>query len=347
MQMPVDGGYGFIHGLPQKQVELYMSRYHREDVLAQTAFAKGLIFEGNVILDRDVMPHEEIIATNYHREYLARESMEYSMTAVIFGPNSSGGVGSWVCAFWRRIGEAPYGEPDRERMKLLLPHVSRSLGVMQRIRQAELTATTTLTALDRLPNGVLLVDARGDVVFVNHTAQLMLEAADGLSLRKLAESDSLGRLTATDRRLDKNVTDAINATVKRNPFKTAHFSQSVVVPQSSGLSNYVMQFSALGNHHEYSTGRNTPAAIIFITDSGRNVEVDPALLQKAYGLTATEARVAIAMLKFATLDEVAQHMRIGVGTVRTHVKRIYAKLDVDTRARFTKLMVGLASPVAH
>jgi DNA-binding CsgD family transcriptional regulator len=111
------------------------------------------------------------------------------------------------------------------------------------------------------------------------------------------------------------------------------------------LTNFVLQFSALGNHHEYATGHKTPAAIIFITDSRQNVEIDPALLQKAYGLTETEARVAAIMLKFATLDEVAQHMSIGVGTVRTHVKHIYAKLNVDSRARFTKLMVGLASPL--
>lgn len=88
--------------------------------------------------------------------------------------------------------------------------------------------------------------------------------------------------------------------------------------------------------------RNAPAAIIFITDARQQVEIDPEVLRSAYGLTPAEVRVAIALLEHATIQDATEQLEIGSETVRSHVKQIYAKLGVDTRARFVKVMLGLA-----
>jgi DNA-binding CsgD family transcriptional regulator len=66
------------------------------------------------------------------------------------------------------------------------------------------------------------------------------------------------------------------------------------------------------------------------------------LLQNAYGLTQAEARVAIALLECSSAQEVADYLGASFHTVRTQIREIYTKLGVDSRARFTKLMLGLA-----
>lgn len=69
--------------------------------------------------------------------------------------------------------------------------------------------------------------------------------------------------------------------------------------------------------------------------------IRPALLQRTYGLTPAEVRVAIALLEGSSAREVADYLNVSPHTVRTQLKQIYAKLGVDTRARFVKLMLGL------
>ena len=344
--MPQDGGVLSIHGISQQQMELYASRYHAEDLHGQIVAAKGLISEGNVILDHDLLTREQLLESKYYKEYLVREDMTQLMTTVIFGADSMSGVPVTICSFWRGINDAVYTEQDRARLKLLVPHFSRSLGVMQRLRSAELTVATTLAALDRLPSGVLLIDAQGYVTFANRTAQRMLEDGEGLHLRKLPGAAGLGRLVAGNSSVCQAINTAIGATLSNDPYATPHFSKAVSVPQTSGLASYTLQFSALGNHHEYNTGSNAPAAIIFIADGRHRVEIDPAVLHSAYGLTPAEARVAVMLLECATLQDAADQLKVGEATVRSHVKQIYAKLGVDTRARFVKLMMGLAGGMA-
>lgn len=66
------------------------------------------------------------------------------------------------------------------------------------------------------------------------------------------------------------------------------------------------------------------------------------LLKSVYGLTPAEARVAIALLEGGSARNVADYLNVSPHTVRTQLKQIYAKLGVDTRARFVKLMLELA-----
>lgn len=70
--------------------------------------------------------------------------------------------------------------------------------------------------------------------------------------------------------------------------------------------------------------------------------ISPALLQSVYGLTPAEARVAITLLETYSAKGVANYLGISFHTVRTQIKGIYAKLGVESRAHFVKLMLALA-----
>jgi DNA-binding CsgD family transcriptional regulator len=206
-----------------------------------------------------------------------------------------------------------------------------------------LTAASSLAALDRLPSGVLLMDASGAVAFANRSAQLMLEEGEGLHLRKLTQTSGLGELVAEDAVVSSLISDGISATVNRDPYATPHFSQCVSVPRTSGLASYTLQFSALGKHTEFGAQSGAYAAIAFIADGAQQVQIDPASLQSAYGLTTAEARVAVALLECSSAQEVADKLGTSTNTVNTQIKHIYTKLGVNTRARFVKLLLGFAS----
>jgi DNA-binding CsgD family transcriptional regulator len=294
-----------------------------------------------VVIGEDMVPREQLLESRIYKDFFSRRlQMGQMLGGIIFGLDSANSMPA-TCALMRGLDTPTLNEDDRNKMRLILPHISRSLGVMQRLRSAELTVATTLVALDRLSAGVLLLDANGAVAFANRSAQRMLEDDDGLRLRKLAHGAGLGVLVAENVAAGKAIGDAISATLGRDPFDTPHFSKCVSVPRTSGVASYTLQFSALGEHNEFGGGAY--AAIIFIADGAQEVYVDPALLQSAYGLTAAEARVAVALLESSSAQEVAEKLGTSPNTVNTQIKQIYAKLGVDTRARFVKLLLGLAT----
>lgn len=343
LHTPQTGGYLFNHGLDQPHVDLYTNKYQQEDVWIHAGVERGVFFDGNVVIGEDMVPREQLLESKIYKEFFSkRPHMGQMLGGIIFGLDSTNSMPA-TCALMRGLDTPTFNEDDRNKMRLILPHISRSLGVMQRIRTAELTVATTLSALDRLPSGVLLLDANGAVAFANRSAQRMLEDGDGLRLRKLTHKAGLGDLIAENATDSKAISDAISATLRHDPFATPHFSSCVTVPHTSGVASYALQFSALGEHSEFGSGSGAFAAIVFIADGAQEVHVDPALLQSAYGLTPAEAKVAVTLLESSSAQEVADALGTSPNTVRTQIKQIYAKLGVDTRARFVKLLLGLAA----
>lgn len=320
-----------------------MNKYQSEDVWTIAYLEKNIAIEGNVFTGDELVPREQLLESKIYKECLSRDrNMAQLLSCVVFGLDSTTSM-PVACSFFRGLHHPTFDEEARARMRLVVPHLSRSLGVMQRLRSAELAVSTTLTTLDRLPSGVLLLDGSGAVAFANHSAQRMLENGDGLYLRKLYNAASPGDLIAENAADNKLIGDAISATLSHDPYATTHFSECVTVPHASGLASYTLQFSALGNQNEFGGDSGAYAAIIFIADSAQEVEVDPAKLQSAYGLTPAEARVAVALLELGSAKEVADKLGVSPHTVRVQIRHVYAKLGVDTRARFVKLLLGLSS----
>jgi len=343
LHTPQTGGYQFYYGIDQPNMDLYTNRYQQEDVWIHAGLERGVFFDGNVVIGEDMVPREQLLESKIYKEFFSKRlHMGQMLGGIIFGLDSTNSMPA-TCALMRGLDTPTLNEDDRNKMRLILPHISRSLGVMQRIRTAELTVASTLLALDRLSSGVLLVDGTGAVAFANRSAQRMLEDGDGLRLRKLAHGAGLGDLIAEDAMANKAIGAAIRATLNRDPYDTPHFSNCVTVARTSGAASYTLQFSALGDHSEFGGDVGAYAAIVFIADGAQAVEIDPALLQNAYGLTPAEAKVAVALVESGTAEQVADVLGTSPNTVRTQIKQIYAKLGVDTRARFVKLLLGLAT----
>jgi len=343
LHTPQNGGYFFIHGITQEHVDQYVHKYYDDDVWKIGFAEKNMYTTGNVVLGDEAIPRTQLLASKFYKECLSlNPNMVQLLTGMVFGMDSTASMPA-ICSVFRGSHHQDFNEENRNRMRLVLPHLSRSLGVMQRLRSAELTVSSTLTALDRLPSGVVLLNGSGAVAFANRSAQCMLENGDGLYLRKLANTGNLGDLMAKKEADNTAIAKAISATLNRDPYATPHFSKCVTVPHASGLARYTLQFSALGDHNEFGGSSGAYAAIIFITDSAQDVEIDPAILQSAYGLTPAEVKVSIALLELSSANEVADKLGISPHTARVHIRNVYSKLGVDTRSRFVKLMLGLAS----
>jgi DNA-binding CsgD family transcriptional regulator len=200
-------------------------------------------------------------------------------------------------------------------------------------RLASLTALDRAkdAALDRLDDGVALVDHRGRVLFANGIATSIIARGDGLILAGCG----LRAATAADaRRLEGLIADVAEGGTGgmmrvARPSLAEPFLLVVAPARPDGP--WPVQLG--------------PAAIIFIADPERTPRLQHRQLADLFGLTATEAKVAVAIASGKTGPQSARELRMSANTVHTHLRRIFHKLGVHRQADLTRVLMraGIAN----
>lgn len=343
---PEQGGVYFQHGLSDFFLELYKTKYQSVDMWTQQAVRLDLFKEGNVILGTDLVPHETLVNSQWYRDCLRVGDISRLLTSVVFG------VSGWeadprtadmptACSFYRGDDGTDYSEVDRRKLALLIPHFSRSLGVMARLRMKDLQIASNLSAIDRLPLAVVLMSRAGDVVFANRSALAMLSRTDVLKLQRSPPGRGLGRLVAKAPSANREIEKALLAASRISD--VLHFSSVIRVPNSPGQP-WSIQLSRLSPTSQFSAEGQLPEIIAFLTDPRQPIRMTAGLLCRTYGLTPAEERVAVAATAAGALEELAESLLLRVNTVKTHLRQVYAKTGVRGRGELVRLVLGLASP---
>jgi DNA-binding CsgD family transcriptional regulator len=343
MHIPENGGFSFTHGFAPSMIRMWRDKWHTQDLWAFRALELGKFVEGNVLRGDELIPEHEIVSTEVYQEFMLPHKMHHLLGGVVFN-NASVGLMPAACSFFRGPGETGFNGDDSSKMSLLVPHISRALGVMQRLRDADLKIASSLAALDKVSVGVLLIGRAGPVVFANRAARRVLQMEDGLRLRTATQGKTFLAASAGDAQ------HAINAAIKlctdANTVAVSHFSNALSVRRPSGLPAYTLNFSALPEQNEFGTGADRPCAIGFLNDPDEPVQVDAEILKRLYGLTAAECRLAAHLCEGETLSVIAKRLKVGESTVKTQLQSIFDKTQTRRQVQLVKLLVSLASSVA-
>lgn len=121
------------------------------------------------------------------------------------------------------------------------------------------------------------------------------------------------------------------------------------------LRSFVMSATAAGATHCLTDAHTGEHIILTTTRLGDAVamtlhwpEQDPPIklvnLHDAFGLTHAEQCVAEHLINGNTAEETARLLRVSLETVRTHIKRTYAKLGVSSREALLRKLRGFSVP---
>lgn len=340
---PDEGGFCFLHNTPEHFFQLLATKYIGQDIWTTRAIERGLIYEGSVVIgDEDLIPFEELRRTDVYQNLFAPFDVAHLLTSVVFGMESPNNMPWVACAWSRGVNDPGFTSFERERLRLLIPHISRSLGVMLRLRDMELRVASSLAALDLLNVGVLLFDARGLVAFANRAARRILEDEDGLQLRHRFGDSSLGEIIAGNNKSQAELASAVRSAVSPDILETAHFSRAVTVSRPSGRQEYTLNFSSLAAENEFGSGSDVPRAIAFITDNAELIRLDGELLRKTYGLTPAEIRLTELMGESLTVEEAAERLGVSRHTAKTQLQSVYMKTSTNNRAKLMRLIMSLS-----
>lgn len=194
----------------------------------------------------------------------------------------------------------------------------------------ELDAASSLaSSLELLPMPLAVLDAQARVVAANRRlTELVAERKDlrlaGGRLRALRTQDDL----------------AIREAAEQATNVTPHHDRAIPAAHvlATGAEALTLTFVPFGE-------RASPSALVVFLRDEDHVRLDPALVSTLFGLTKTEARIAVNIAEGRTLDEIAAARGSSLHTVRAQLKAILAKTGARGQADLVRKL--LSSAVVH
>lgn len=243
---------------------------------------------------------------------------------------------SATCAIQSRIGRDGFEREAAALFALIAPHLVRAISVQRRWWHIKLKEELALSEWERPSKGVVLVDARAHVVYANNFARAILDARDGLFI-------CAGALSASDLRTASALSRLIAGCADRSlrdggPGGTLRVGRTGCAP----LSVVVAPFPNRERHADPRwLGLAWPTAILIVTDPQRERQHQRDRLRQRFGLTPTEAELALEIARGKGRQAAARRLNITLGTARTHLERIFSKAGVHRQAELVGLVAAI------
>ena len=281
-----------------------------------------------------MMPMSEFHQTRFYQEWVKPQDQGDNIWSLV---ERSGTVVTTLNTVIDAA-HSPASDESKRRLALLVPHVRRAVAIGNTIEMNRIEADTLGDAVDAIGAAVCLVDGDGRLVRENQRARdliaagLLLRCEGGVLCAASEEARhelkrAIGRASRGDRVLGPRGT-AIPLADRAGGRYAAH-----VLPLTSGARR--------------RAGRSTgAAAAVFIHKAEINVEFPIEAVARQFALTPAELRILVAVLEIGSPGEIAPMLGLSEATVRTHLRRLYAKTGTGRQAQLIKLVAGYASPLA-
>ena len=332
---PQHGGLIFPVGINEADLQVWGSNYIDKDIWAQSLQKKCMLRDGEAYTDRDLVPREEFLASVFYREFLSTMDIARTCGGVVFA--GSPGLPATCLAIFRGASDPAFTRDDVRWMRLLVAHVSRGLGLMQRLDTARLKNISLLASFDRLDFGVALLNEAMQVLHLNRAAQGVVNRHDGVFMAADRQLESTPRAGRT-----QQLSSWLAAIRKTPASDQGHFLEECRVVRDVGKRHYAIQCSTVLSASPWTAQNEEVRHVVFIIDPAALQLPSAARLAATFGLTLAQANVAREFSSGGTYAQVARRLRISVETVRSHVKDIYPKTRVNRQADLVRLVLSLA-----
>jgi DNA-binding CsgD family transcriptional regulator len=183
--------------------------------------------------------------------------------------------------------------------------------------------------LNRLPQGVLLVDARARVIFANQAAERLLRSGGGLSLGR----DGLcAQMPEQTRRLRRLIAECAA------PGDEPGGAGGTLRLSRAGRASATVLVAPHGSGYGWLDILR-PTAMLMVTDPESASDIGCDWLRRDYGLTPAEALFAVEIAKGDGLLAAAGRLGVSLTTVKTHLAHVFDKTGARRQAELVRLIL--------
>ncbi len=279
----------------------------------------------------DCMPRDDFNQTRFYRELVKPQRLVDFVTCAL----EKSGTSVAMFGVFRHERDGVCDEAMRRRMRLIAPHMRRAVLIGRVFDQQLAKAAQLAETLDHVAAPTFLVGARAEIRHANAAGFSTLSSGRVVHARE-------GRLAARDLAAEAALRKAIALAAEEGDGGIG--ASGIAIPLSDEteprLAASVLPLASGAARR--SAAPHPAAAAVFITEVGGDLKPMPELVSRAYRLTPTELRVMLAIVEVGGVPEVAEALGVAEGTVRTHLKSLFAKTGARRQADLVKIVARYA-----
>jgi len=278
---------------------------------------------GEVILTQNHYG-EALLRTELYNELLRPLGARYVLGVKLAdsGPRMS------MLRIHRSVTNGPYSDEDVRRINGLFPSLSHAAQLhFDRLRLAQMEGVAT-AALDHLQVAVIVVGRDRTILQLNPLAENILANDAVLIVRE--NRLSFATLDA-DAKLQHSIDQACGS-------PETVWQPSVVEFRCTGAGSYEVSIAPFRSRD--FRGGISEAVLLTLKRVDRKTEGVFDELRTDFGLTKTEAAVAEQITQGKTLQQIAACNSLSLNTVKTHLKAVFAKMQVHSQSDLVRIVLG-------
>jgi DNA-binding CsgD family transcriptional regulator len=299
--------------------------HYREHFFAIDPFVN--LPPGKVVTQRELVPDEELLESEYYRNYLQPIGLFHILGVDTIAPD--GTLARLRIA--RRPSENAFTEEDKTSCQKLLPHLRRAIQIHARLSRTESERDIYAGAVDQLSMATVILDEWGQVLATNSVAKVLLEEGDGIC--------TINReLQLTDRQSNGRLRELIAEATSDQRAGTTGMARALRVSRPSGKSDLGLVIRPVPAS-ERAEGQSSPCITVFISDPEHQESTSQQVLGELFGLTPAEANLAIKLTRGMSLAQLSGEQNISQHTARAQLKAVFAKTGATRQAELVRLVL--------
>lgn len=281
----------------------------------------SLLRQAGVMREQDFAGEDDFKTRGFYR---AQERFHLRWSAIVGFSSGDDLIGF---ALQRRIEDGPY---DQDEAKLL-HRIRQKLMITARLmRDISASEVKGMAAAFEMANfACVFFDRLGRVTTVNDKMRQLLGA--DLQIHE-------GRLRPT-RKEDASVFDQRLTAVLGAGNSVTDGEADILLLTRKGRRPLIVRLQRIGGDMQDIFSHSCAFAIF--EDPEDKVRQRPATLTKLFGLTRTEAEIALLLAQGMTLQDIAVQRMVSYQTARAHLKSIYRKTDTNRQPELSLLLAGI------
>jgi DNA-binding CsgD family transcriptional regulator/PAS domain-containing protein len=270
----------------------------------------------------------EFQSSRFYREWAGPQGLRDScLVKFIHTPNRIG-----LLSVVTRADRDVITAGERKFVALLSPHLRRAALMSDLLQNQQVERQLYQSAFDRLAVAVYFVDSNAKILYCNQSAETLLTQQSHFAARanilvacNPATATSLGNAI---RRAGAGLGGGLGIPVSLG---TATAAVAYVLPLNSGPIR--------------STYQPAAAAVFVSTNRPLPPELET-VFANLYDLTPAEARLMHKIGSGLTVSAAAKALSVSETTIKTHLQRVFRKVDVSRQSELVALIEGLRPPTA-
>jgi DNA-binding CsgD family transcriptional regulator len=279
---------------------------------------------GHLVTEDSFLERADFQRSEIYNDFLVPHDIPHILA--VWASKTPTGVAAVSLQRNRRQGR--FTDVDKRRLAPVIPHLLRSLQMRSLVEPLRQQHGAFLSAIDRMPFGVIFIDASGLVSDVSGPAQRILQGASGLTVKHK-------KLSAQNASDDAALQRLIRTSIRVKPSESVESRVCTVRTLNAQRPLKIFVIPLRQTAAAFALTQGCAVVVFGLAGSSRP---DMVSVARSMGLTHSEASLACALFSGLTLIEAANQLGLSLNTCKSQLKAIYIKTDCRSHVDLAKAM---------